>query len=210
MKVSTSLPFKLVYSLYQHEYLGYCFGSYVIQEDKRGQLTLSHQNISYKNASEFASKLDEVDYQLIKIIDSMEQDAVLRRFSKKKIKADEFFLKIYDKQNGNPLVQREINLYLERRRAKILSLLTGKSLYEMGHDGEPAWKEIQILPHRATVLFHFRRNTDNTHYFPTIKYDGQKVDFIYNGAYIICNSPACSEIIGVRSFLSGLISKPFA
>ncbi|MDX1630054.1 MAG: DEAD/DEAH box helicase, partial [Fulvivirga sp.] len=48
----------------------------------------------------------------------------------------------------------------------------------------------------ATVLFHFRRNDDNTHYFPTIKHNGEKVDFQYKGAYIVCKEPAWMVLDG--------------
>ena len=190
MKVSASQPFQIIYSLYQHEYLGYLFESYVIHLDENGKLTLQHQNISSKNATEFERGLDDTDYMLIDLMDSMQQESVIKRFSKKSVKPEDFFPKIYDKEKGDKGLQKEIESYMERRRAKILANIEGKRLFEMGNDGEPAWKEIEIQDKKATVLFHFRRNEDNTHYFPTIKHDGQKLDFQYKSAYIICNDPA--------------------
>lgn len=190
MKVSASQPFQIIYSLFQHEYLGYIFESFVIHVDDNGKLTFQHQNISAKNAAEFSAGLDDNDYELIKIMDSMQQDVVVKKFHKKAIKPDDFFLKVYDKYKGNKTLQAEIEMYLERRRAKVLALFHGKRMFEMGNDGEPAWKEIEIFDEKATVLFHFRRNNDNTHYFPTIKHNGDKVDFQYKGAYLICNDPA--------------------
>src|SRR5690606_8254970 len=73
---------------------------------------------------------------------------------------------------------------------KILSLLHGKPLFEMSNDGEPTGTPIEVMPQKATVLFHFRRNEDNTHYFPTIKYNGEKLDFQHKGDYIVCKQPA--------------------
>lgn len=168
MKVSPDQPFKLIYSLFQHEYLGYLFESFVVQLDEKGRLTYSNQNISSQNASEFDAGLDENDYELIKLMDSMQQKEVLKHFQKRKGKPEDFFLKVYDKNSGDKLIQDEVEGYLERRRSKILSLIDGKLLFEMGKDGEPTWKSIEISETRATVLFHFRRNEDNTHYFPTI------------------------------------------
>jgi len=190
MKVSASQPFQIIYSLYQHEYLGYLFESFVIHLDEKGKLTLQHQNISSKNAKEFANGLDETDYQLIDLMDSMQQDSVIKHFTKRTQKPEEFFLKVYNREKGNEALQKEIDAYLEKRRAKILSNLSGKRVFEMGNDGEPAWKEIEVQEEKATVLFHFRRNEDNTHYFPTIKHGGQKLDFQYKSAYIVCNDPA--------------------
>lgn len=214
MKVSASLPFQIVYSLYQHEYLGYLFESFVIHLDDKGKLTLQHQNISAKNAKEFEKGLDETDYHLIELMDSMQQDAVVKKFSTKgPIKADDFFLKIYDKEKGNELVQQEIERYLEIKRAKVLEKLKGKMVFEMGNDGEPAWKQIEVLEEKATVLFHFRRNEDNTHYFPTIKYNGEKVDFQYRGSYIVCKDPAwmvcCGKLYSFEKNVDGKKLMPF-
>ena len=190
MKVSANQPFEIIYSLYQHQYLGYLLESFVVQLDDKGRLTFQHQNISSKNAHEFSAELIEADYELIKLMDAIQQDAVTKRFSKKAMKPEDFFLKIYDKEKGNELIQKEIEGYIERRRTQILSLIQGRRLFEMGNDGEPASKEIKVLDEKATILFHFRKNEENTHYFPTIKHCGVKVDFQYNGAYIICNDPA--------------------
>lgn len=196
MKVSAQEPFQIIYSLYEHEYLGYLFESFVVKLDVKGQLTLQHQNISSRNAPEFKAGLDEKDFELIRLMDSMQQQAVVNRFSKNGTKPKDFFLKIYDPEKGNAFLQREIANQLEIRRGHILDLLPGKMLFEMGRDGEPAWRRIDVKPNKATVLFHFRKNEDNTHYFPTIKYDGEKIDFQYKGAYLLCNDPAWMVIEG--------------
>jgi len=192
MEVPSSEPFQLIYSLYQHEYLGYLFESFVVKLDENGKLTFQHQNISSKNAREFDSGLDANDYQLIHLMDEMQQDIVVNHFNKRKIKFDEFFTRVYNHtdKGSNDLLKDEIHRYLETRRSKILSLIKGKMLYEMGNDGEPAWRKIEIAEEPASVLFHFRKNEQNTHYFPTMKYKGEKLDFQYRGAYIICKEPA--------------------
>ena len=105
MKVSAAQPFQIIYSLYQHEYLGYLFESFVIHLDEKGKLTLQHQNISSKNAPEFANGLDQTDFDLIDIMDTTQQEYVIKRFYKKPIKPEEFFLKVYDKVKGNELLQ---------------------------------------------------------------------------------------------------------
>lgn len=190
MKVAPDQPFQLIYSLFEHEYLGYLFESFVVQLNEKGDLTFSHQNISAQNASEFDKGLDADDYQLIKLMDEMQQKAVYKHFHKKKLKQNEFFLKVFDLKNGDNLLKDEIDRYLERRRSKILALMKGKQLFEMGKDGEPTWKQITIADEKATVLFHFRRNEDNTHYFPTIKLGGEKIHFFQNESYLLCKDPA--------------------
>jgi hypothetical protein len=151
---------------------------------------LQHQNISAQNASEFSNGLEESDYQIISLMDSMQQDVVIRKFYQGKIKPSDFFQKVYKSEKPDKELQIQIQHYLEKRRGKILKQIYGKRLFEMGNDGEPTWKEIEILPPTSTILFHFRRNDDNTHYFPTIKYNGEKLDFQSKKSYIICKDPA--------------------
>ena len=76
MKVSAAQPFQIIYSLYQHEYLGYIFESFIVHLDEKGKLTYQHQNISGKNAREFSKGLDNKDFELIESMDSMNQDAI--------------------------------------------------------------------------------------------------------------------------------------
>ncbi|MBB6609630.1 DEAD/DEAH box helicase family protein [Pontibacter sp. Tf4] len=190
MKVHTTQPFQVVYSLFEHEYLGFLFESFVVQVNSRGQLTFQHQNISAKNAEEFGARLDANDFKLVQLMDQIQQDAVLKKFSPKKMSPADFFLKVYDPEKGDKPLQERISQHMQSRMSKILDMLPGKQTYIMGKDGEPTWKKLTFAPEKASVLFHFRRNEDNTHYFPTIKYAGQKLEFMYKGASLLCYEPA--------------------
>ncbi|PWJ39123.1 DEAD/DEAH box helicase [Sediminitomix flava] len=192
MKVSTDLPYQIVYSLFEHQYLGYLFESFVVQLDSNNKLTLQYQNISHLNANEFSEKLDEKDYELIELMDAIQQDAIIKKFGKrfKKISTEKFFLTIYDKEKGDKALQQLIHEYIEERRAKIMNLLVGKLVFEMGNDGVPHAKTIRVQAEKATVRFHFHRNPDNTHYYPTIKHEGQVLDFRQKGGMVICHHPA--------------------
>ncbi|RAW03141.1 DEAD/DEAH box helicase [Pseudochryseolinea flava] len=196
MKVSASQPFQIIYSLYQHEYLGFIFESYIVHLDDKGKLTYQHQNISSKNAREFSKGLDDRDFELIELMDSMQQESVVKKFSAKFMKPEEFFSKIYDKAKGNELLQEQIDDYLEKRRCKILDKMKGKQLFEMGNDGEPTWKKIEVLEKRASIQFHFMRTDENTNYYPTLFYQGKKLDLPNESAYLICKHPAWMVLNG--------------
>lgn len=213
MKVAPDQPFQIIYSLFEHEYLGYLFDSFVIQLNEKGNLTYTHQNISSLNARDFDKCLDEKDYELIGLMDQIQQKAVFKHFHKKKMKPEEFFLKVYDKKNGDKLLQDEIERYIERRKAKILALIPGKQLFEMGKDGEPTWKRLNISDEKASVLFHFRRNEENTHYFPTIKLNEEKVHIYQNDSYLLCKEPAWmvvnDTLFTFKKEVNGSKLKPF-
>jgi SNF2 family DNA or RNA helicase len=196
MKVSASQPFQIIYSLYQHEYIGYVFESFIVHLDDKGKLTYQHQSISTKNAREFTKGLDTRDFELIELMDSMSQDAVLKHFSKKLMKPEEFFSKVYHKQKGDELLQEQIEAYMEKRRSAILEKMKGKMLFEMGNDGEPTWRKLEVLEERASILFHFKRSEDSTNYYPTIFYKGKKVEIPDPGAYLVCKHPAWMVLKG--------------
>lgn len=196
MKVSASQPFQIIYSLYQHEYLGFVFESYIVHLDDKGKLTYQHQNISAKNAREFSRGLDDRDFELIELVDAMSQEAVVKKFSAKFMKPEEFFTRIYDKAKGSESVQEQIEDYMEKRRAKILEKMKGKVLFEMGNDGEPTWRKIEVLDKRASIQFHFMRTAEHTNYYPTITYHGKNIDLPNASAYLICKNPAWMVLNG--------------
>jgi len=73
------------------------------------------------------------------------------------MKPEEFFSKVYHKQKGDELLQEQIEVYMEKRRAAFLKKIKGKMLFEMGNDGEPTWRRVEVLEERASIQFHFMR-----------------------------------------------------
>lgn len=61
------------------------------------------------------------------------------------MKPDEFFSKVFKKDKGDELLQEQIEAFMEKRRAAVLEKIKGKQLYEMGNDGEPTWRKIEVL-----------------------------------------------------------------
>lgn len=213
MKVSTSEPFKIIYSILDHEYLGYIFESFVVQLDAHGAFSFQVQNISSKNIEEFKEGLDATDFEVVSLIDDIQQDTILKKFNTKKLSPVDFFLKIYDAQKGDKVVQEAISAYLENSKSRILAKLAGKDIFIMGSDGSPMWKPVIWEEEMATIRFHFMRNEDNTHYFPSIKHNGQKLDFQYKNAIILCEEPAWLIVDGHLYHFQGNVDgkkiKPF-
>ncbi len=191
MIVNSDQPFQIVYSIFSHEYLGLLFESFVIQLDEKGRLSLAYQNISSANAREFDAGLDKTDYELIKLMDSMQPETLVKPYMKKGIlRPKDFLHKIFDPKTEDKTIQELLFKNLEIKRSKILPLLIGKRLFEMGSDGNPTWKEIKVHAERATVLFHFDKGEYNTQYYPTVKFRGTKLNWQHKGGYLICKDPA--------------------
>jgi SNF2 family DNA or RNA helicase len=192
MKVAHTQPFAIIYSLLKHEYLGYMIAPFAVQINSRGNLTLQYQGMTSKTSKDFSKGLDDIDIQIIKLTDALQADQIIKKFYNKKIHQNEFFLKIYDKNKGDKTLQETIDHYLDSKISQILQLIQEhqKQFFVMGTDGNPIWKPIQIMQEAVSVLFHFRRDEKETHYFPTLKFEGKKLDFQYKNALILCNEPA--------------------
>ena len=216
MNVSPNEPFKVVYSLYEHQFLGCLFESFVVQV-QHGKLTLKYQNISSRNAHEFDNGLSESDYELIKLMESIQQDAIVKKFSaisskvsktkagktstktanrttnlNRKLNVYDFVNKIYDEEKGDKVTQKLIEEYIEAKKLKILNLLLEKNklVYTMQKDGTPTGEFVEIPKKPATILFHVYKNKDNTQYYPTIRHNEKTIEFRQSDAKIVCNSPA--------------------
>ena len=186
LRVDSAKPCKIVYSLCKHEYLGYLIEPHMVQLNPHGDFSLTYQRIFSHTAEEFSGHLNTTDLKLIKLLDEMEQDAIIKKYYKKPIRPMEFFSKFFDDKFYD-----KVRPKIEKRLAEVLAILAiTDSLYLMGKDGWPAERKLEIATEPATVLFHFRKNNFETRYFPTIKYKGLRIDFMFKEAQVVSNQPA--------------------
>ncbi|AMQ01209.1 Helicase SNF2 [Pedobacter cryoconitis] len=186
LRVDSSKPCKIVYSLCKHEYLGYLIEPHIVQLNPQGDFSLTYQRLFSHTAQEFAKHLTDSDLKIIKMLDETEQDHVIKKYHKKAIRPFEFFSKFYDDkfyENARPKIEKKL--------AEVLEILKVKDeLYLMDKDGWPAERKIELATEPATILFHFRRSEVETRYFPTIKYQSLRIDFMFKEAQIVSNQPA--------------------
>ncbi|WP_374166193.1 DEAD/DEAH box helicase [Arcticibacter sp. MXS-1] len=198
LRVESSKPYKVVYSLCRHEYLGFLIEPHVVQLNPDGDFSLTHQRLFTTTAREFSIGLDETDHKLIKLLEETEQGHIIKRYYKKTIRPIEFFSKIYDDK-----LHTAIRPKIERRIIEALALLRSKPLYLMSKEGWPVERLLSIAAEPATVLFHFRRNEEETRYFPTIKFGGVRIEFMFKDAQVICNDPAWLLLEDTLYFFEG-------
>ncbi len=184
-QLDTTQPYELVYSLCEHPYLGYLIEPHVVQLNPNGGYSLTHRRIFSNTSKDYARVLDETDHQLIKLLEEVEQTNIIKRYHKKPVRPADFFAKVFDQKFFDYIRPK-----IERRLLQALELLTDKPLFLMSKDGYAAEQRIEIAPQPASTLFHFRRNGEETRYFPTIKYDGHRIEFMFKDAQVIINQQA--------------------
>ena len=189
MLVVNTKPFTLVYTFVNHPRLGYLIEPHIVQLNGLGNLTLTHQRIFSKTAEYFSKKISASDIELINILDELDDDYLFKKFytdGKKKIRTAEFF----EKYCTDEFIKETIRPFIEERINIVLQKLRGKTLYKMGNDNNPTSVKLTVANEKATVLFHFRRDAEGTRYFPTIKFKGVRIEFMFKNAVIVCNTPA--------------------
>jgi superfamily II DNA or RNA helicase len=185
LRVDSSKPCQIIYAIARHEYLSYVIEPHIVQLNPNGEYSLTHQRLFSNTAHEFAHCIDETDIKLVKILEEIEQGNLIKKFYKKPIRPFEFFTKIFNEQLFDTIRPK-----IEKRMAEALNLIGDKPIYLMSKEGYPAERKLEIASEQATVLFHFRRNEEEIRYFPTIKYQGMRIEFMFKHAEIICNHPA--------------------
>lgn len=163
----------------------------MVQLTSAGNLSLVSQRIHSNNADYYDKKLGEEDYQALELLDECVPEFIVKRFSKvKRIRPKEYFEKHFDKKQ----FQKQIRPHIEDRLARVVELIKGRKLY-IKKLKNVIYEPVDWSKEPATVLFHLRRNENNTHYFATIKYDNHRVPFAQNHAILLSAKP-CYLVAG--------------
>jgi superfamily II DNA or RNA helicase len=186
--VVNTQPFALVYTLVNHPHLGFILEPHIVQINSLGKYSLTHQRVFTKTADYFSKCIQEKDEEIIALLDELDDDYLFKKFhtdTKKKIRTAEFISKIKDS-----VYEEKVKNFIEERMIKALNLLKGQVIYKTGNDNNPTSMKINVSNEKASVLFHFKRDAEGTRYFPTIKFKGVRVEFMFKNAEIISYNPA--------------------
>jgi SNF2 family DNA or RNA helicase len=187
--VVNTQPFALIYSLFQHPFLGLILEPHVVQMNGKGAFTLTHQRIFSKTADYFSKNIQPEDLKLIKILDEVDDDFIFKRYNKevkRKIRTAEFFSKYCSKE----MMEDQIRPFIDERMNQVFQILRGRTIYKNGNDNNPTSVKITIGEVQANIWFHFKNSPEGIRYYPTLRYQNQKVEFIYKGAQIVSKTPA--------------------
>lgn len=184
-KSQSQHPYKIVYSLCEHPYLGYLIEPHAVLLNSNGSYSLQYKRIFTNTVDQFSIHLEETDYKIIRILDELEQTNLIKKYYKKAIRPVDFFSKAFDKKLYDLFREK-----IDQKLLEVLTLLNEKAFYVMSKDGYPADQKITIAPNPASILFHFRRSEEETRYFPTIKYGDSRIEFMFKNAQVIINKQA--------------------
>lgn len=183
--VDPSIPFRVLYSAYHHEYLGYLISAHYVQLLPNGNLSLIHQHAYPENISTFKSELNETDVELIKALDEITPKRIVKQFGGNPRDEHSFFTQKFEGE-----LKKLSAAYITRRLGQLMHKIPPGRFYVSAKDGYPAKSEIIIPGDKATILFHFRRKDDITRYHPTIKLREGLLPIQEKKPILLCKEPA--------------------
>ena len=185
MKVDSSKPYVLVYSLHPDSELGAVIEPYVVQLNDNKTLSLSYQKVYPTTTDTFISAIDRTDIAIIKLCSEYTPEVITKKFCKKDIKPPEFFSRYMDEK----MLKTLIRPYIEERLGRIIELLIDKPLYLRGKSGNPAHVPLQVSDTVVSVHFHFQKNEEGTKYYPTFRHGGEKLTLLNKSVSLLTLQP---------------------
>ncbi|MEO0470370.1 MAG: SNF2-related protein [Bacteroidota bacterium] len=206
--VDANLPFRVVYSIYHHEYLGHLISANYVQELGNGELSLVHQGAHPGTLAQFASALDQTDEWLIQKLAEIKPQAIVKRFKGDPRALIEFFTQKYNGQ-----IETLAQSFIQKRLAEVLPALRDRFVSIMGNDGYPAQEPVEVIAEEASVHFHFKRLEDETRYYTTVFLNGERVMIHKLEAQLICLNPAWilrdKQLFSFEKDMDGKKLRPF-
>lgn len=209
MKIPQEASYKLVYSLVQHEHLGYLIEPYIVQLTASGAFSLTHQKIHLLNADYYDKALDSKDYELLGLLEPLNAEKITQKFAPgQKMRPKEFFEKKLDEK----MLHKFVRPFIDHILLECFRKLDDRYFY-LFEKGNPAYQPIEAGREPAKVLFHFLRGPEDMKYFPTIRYKEQRVYFSQNASRIILHEPcyllAENKLLWFEEELDGKKLEPF-
>lgn len=183
--VDVKKKLRVIYSIYNHEYLGCLFSAHVVEELGNGSLSLSYQALMPENMSQFAHVMDEGDRRLVRHLDKLTSDEVVAKFGGTVRNVKEFFAKKF-----NDVVKTTVLRYVDRLMAEAIPMLAGKQLFISDKDGYPARHRVTIVEDQARIRFCFRRTEVETRYFPLVYRNHNRLTVHRRDVALIVENPA--------------------
>jgi len=185
LKVDSSKPYRLIFTLHPDTELGPVIEPYVVQLNEQKKLSLTFQKLYTHTAEVFAEGMDEDDREIIRIATEYSMEVIVKKFSKKEVRPHEFVSKYLTDE----LLKDAIRPYIEQRMVECLRLLENKELYLRGKTGNPAHEPIEIVKEKVSVFFHFHKEENGTTYYPTFRVGEEKLVFINKPVLLLTNQP---------------------
>jgi SNF2 family DNA or RNA helicase len=178
---------KLVFAVAETDNLGALIKPFVVELAANQQFTYNFRNVNHNTISDYPLNPAKAELELLKLLDDYTEDVIVRKFSKEKKKLTDFFSQLPEEQ-----FKRLVRPYIEKILSKSIAIIieAGIPLYFKGKRTHPIPDQaLQTIKTPAEVVFNFIRNTEETHYFQTIRLNETELTLTNKNAILLCELP---------------------
>ena len=107
--------------------------AHIVQLNANGGFSLTHRKLYSQTAKEFDAYLDDSDYKLIKLLDQLDQEYIIKKYHKEPIRPAAYFSKIWNEKLYaivRPILEKKLVDILP----KLLEKLVKKSISDKDHE----------------------------------------------------------------------------
>ncbi len=180
--------YKLVFTVSEHETLGYLFESWVVSMIQENQMSLSFRKVNKTTVKDYDIAVSKPEIELLENITEYSDESITRRFSKSNIKSSEFL------KNPDPKVFSQlIRPFIEKHMARCYDIILASHipLHFKGKRKDAIRDEaIHVAEDEASAVFHFERGDDGIRYFITLRSGSKNLGLFNKDARILVNKPS--------------------
>ena len=179
--------FKLIFTISEHEQLGFIFEAWVVVLMEEKQFSLSFRKVNKLTIKDYDLKFSKAELDVIDLISEYSDESITRKFSKKELKASDYF-KIIDPA----LFAQQIRPYIERRMARCFELFISGNIaihYKGKRKDAIHDEQISIVTKGAAAVFHFERSDEGIRYYITVRSGKSQLSLYNKGARILVVKP---------------------
>lgn len=208
MRIESSRPYRLIYSLNLDSGIGPLIQSFVVQETENGNLSLHFQKVTLASLQDFPQFCSPENKALQRIVDEFSPVAIKNRFGRKTDKPTAFMKGFCTPEN----IEKLLTPYVQTRMNRILQALKGTEIYLYDRDN-PTHVRLFVEEKTADAIFHFERGPEGTKYYPVLFHQGQYLDISVCKCHLLVNENAWilvgKSIYHFPDNIDGIKLKPF-
>lgn len=196
-KITFDKGYRFVLAITENPLLGLLIEPFAVKEINQGQFSYDFHRINQHTVADYFPEMSHEQQCLMKIYNQYDEQAILKRFNKDKLKPALFF------ESLKPdFVNEHIRPVIDRKMAEIADVLLANRIpvYFKGHKKERIKEQpIWVASGMVETVFHFNRSHTGIRYRLEITHNGHEIALKATNSLLLGQCP-CLLIIGSTLF----------
>ncbi|MFP4471006.1 MAG: DEAD/DEAH box helicase [Bacteroidales bacterium] len=151
-----------------------------------------HDRLSIANLKHHQARLNDAQQKIVHLVEEYSDQQITKRFTNKKVKSRDFVAGL-----EADYIQKYIRPFIEKQMAGCIRILVGEGLplfYRETQNVVYSSNQVKIEKEPAGVIFNFKKLESETHYWQTIKHEGEMIRLTGKTGTVITDEPCWLQI----------------